>query len=119
MRNDIQRRFEAWKYADQIAQAKVHPPVFILGLGRSGTTHLHNLLAQDERFAFPNTYQVFFPHTFLTTENWNAKVMDFLLPARRVQDNVKLGANQPQEDDFAVAGLTSMSFNVLPVRRAN
>ena len=30
-----------------------HDPVFILGHWRSGTTHLHELLAQDERFAFP------------------------------------------------------------------
>ena len=29
-------------------------PLFVLGIWRSGTTHLHNLLARDERFAFPN-----------------------------------------------------------------
>ena len=110
LQNSIYRRVEGWRYADQIAAAQVQPPIFILGLWRSGTTHLHNLLAQDQRFAFPNTYQVFFPHTFLSTESWNASLLELLLPSRRVQDNVKLGADQPQEDDFAVAGLTGMSF---------
>ena len=43
-------------------------PLFILGIWRSGTTHLHNLFAQDDRFAFANNYQVCFPRTFLTME---------------------------------------------------
>ena len=45
------------------------PPLFVLGHWRSGTTHLHNLLAQDiDQFAYANTYQVINPHTFLATE---------------------------------------------------
>ncbi len=110
IQNSFYRRIESLRFGKAIEATKVQPPVFILGLWRSGTTHLHNLLAQDDRFAYPNTYQVFFPHTFLTTESWNSKLLDFLLPARRVQDNVKLGADQPQEDDFAICGMTGMSF---------
>ena len=30
------------------------PPLFILGIWRSGTTHLHNLLARDARLASPD-----------------------------------------------------------------
>ena len=108
--NSIHRRYEDKLYADEIKQTAIHPPVFVLGLWRSGTTHLHNLLAQDQRFAFPNTYQVFFPHTFLTAERVHSKLLNMILPARRVQDNVKLGADQPQEDDFAICGMTGMSF---------
>src|SRR5437867_2945388 len=45
------------------------PPLFILGYWRSGTAHLQNLLSQDiEQFAFANTYQVFNPRIFLSTE---------------------------------------------------
>ncbi len=112
LQNSAQRRLEQWRFGKAVRQTAVHPPVFVIGLWRSGTTHLHNLLSQDFRFAYPNTYQVFFPHTFLTTENTSAWLMNFLLPAKRVQDNVKLGAQQPQEDDFAIAGLTGMSFNL-------
>ena len=110
LQNSLYRRIEDRRYGEQLSQTEIKPPLFILGLWRSGTTHLHNLLAQDERFAFPNTYQVFYPHTFLSTEAWNARTLDMLLPSRRVQDNVKLGADQPQEDDFAICGMTGMSF---------
>ena len=46
----------------------VEPPLFILGHWRHGTTHLHNLLAQDPQFAYPTLYQTLYPRTFLTTE---------------------------------------------------
>ncbi|MCH7688908.1 MAG: sulfotransferase, partial [Planctomycetes bacterium] len=43
-------------YGRKIESAEVHPPLFVLGLWRSGTTHLHNLLSRDDRFAFPSIY---------------------------------------------------------------
>src|SRR5262249_10979938 len=49
-------------------------------------THLHNLLAVDHRFAYPNFYQVMFPHTFLSTEKANAKLVGFFLPKTRPHD---------------------------------
>jgi hypothetical protein len=63
------------------------PPVFVLGFARSGTTHLQNLFAVDERFAFPNWYQVAYPHSFLGTEAERSKFLGFFVPATRVQDN--------------------------------
>ena len=69
--------FSWWEnlcYGRKVRNTRVAPPVFILGIWRSGTTHLHNLLAQDDRFAYANTYQVFYPHTFLTTERRNASL---------------------------------------------
>ena len=33
-----------------------HPPVFILGLWRSGTTHLHYMMARDKQFAYLNNH---------------------------------------------------------------
>ncbi len=112
LQNSAQRRVEDWVYGDAVRKTEIHPPIFVLGLWRSGTTHLHNLLCCDWRFAFPNTYQVFFPHSFLTTERFNSRMLNWLLPSRRVQDNVEIGAKLPQEDDFAIAGLTGMSFNL-------
>src|SRR5262245_40763610 len=41
---------ESWLFDAQIRQTPVESPLFILGHPRSGTTHLHNLLAVDERF---------------------------------------------------------------------
>jgi hypothetical protein len=79
------------------------PPVFVLGHWRSGTTHLHNLLAEDtDHFAYPNTYQVVNPHTFLSTEEVNTRRFAFLLPKNRPMDNVALSFHAPQEDEFAL-----------------
>ena len=37
---------------------RVRDPVFVVGVHRSGTTHLHNLLALDPQFVSPSLYQV-------------------------------------------------------------
>jgi hypothetical protein len=79
----------------------VLPPVFVLGHWRNGTTHLHNLLTVDRRFAFPSNYECLFPLTFLTAERFQSRVVDFFLPARRPMDNVQWTMQSPQEDEFA------------------
>jgi hypothetical protein len=40
---------------------QIERPVFILGLPRTGTTLLHNLIAQDEAVRVPMTWEVMFP----------------------------------------------------------
>src|SRR5207248_2605498 len=46
--------YERWRFQAKYEAATIQPPLFILGHWRSGTTLLHNLLAADDRFAFPN-----------------------------------------------------------------
>lgn len=87
----------------------VAPPLFVLGHWRSGTTHLHNLLAADGRFAFPNNYQAYFPHTFLTTEAVSSRLIGPFLPRRRPMDNIEWDMRSPQEDEFALAAMTGLS----------
>ena len=92
------RRFGKAIAATQITQ----PPVFILGHWRSGTTHLHDLLAHDDAlFHAPNTFQVTNPLTFLTTEATVSKLFAWLLPAKRPMDNMPLKFTSAQEDEFA------------------
>ena len=88
---------------------QVQPPLFILGHYRSGTTHLHNLLALDPQFAAPTFFQALNPHTFLTTERWAAPVADRLVVRRRYQDEVALGAGVPTEDEIALGTMTGLS----------
>jgi hypothetical protein len=41
-----------------ISRQELHPePLIILGHPRTGTTHLHNLLSHDQRFAYLSTFQ--------------------------------------------------------------
>jgi hypothetical protein len=101
---------ERAKFGREIEAAQVQPPIFVLGMWRSGTTHLHNLLSLDERFAFPNYYQALFPHTFLLTEARNAKIGDIFSPKTRPLDNVALGMDQPCEDEMALCALVQRSF---------
>ncbi len=100
----LHRRLEETRFASKWRHVEVSAPVFILGHWRSGTTHLHNLLTQDDRFAFPNLYQVLNPHTFLTTERINTRLTSFLLPDTRFGlDNIRLHWKIPYEDEFALA----------------
>jgi hypothetical protein len=96
-------------YGPRIDATQVEPPLFIVGHYRSGTTHLHNLLALDPRFAYPNTYQALYPHTFLITERFTAPIAAALMPRKRPQDNMDARIDLPAEDEFALCNGTGLS----------
>jgi hypothetical protein len=107
--NSLFLRKERKAYGAQLDKVRVHPPLFILGHWRSGTTLLHNLLALDEQFAYPNLYQVFFPHTFLSTEQYRADQIAGLIPSTRLIDQMAQGLRMPNEDEFATSVLSLRS----------
>ena len=107
--NSIQRWNEQRLYGSKVEGVQVKPPLFILGHWRTGTTHLHNLLALDDRFAFPNYYQVAYPHHFLCTESLVSRLGAVFLPRQRPMDNVRIDFQAPNEDEFALCGLTQCS----------
>jgi len=78
------------------------PPIFVVGHWRSGTTLLHDLFSEDPNLAYPTTYECFFPHHFLLTEGTLDHAFKVLLPKRRPQDDVPVGFNRPQEEEFAM-----------------
>ena len=92
-------------YGRRIAATKVHPPIFIIGHWRTGTTLLHELLVQDDRFTFPTTYECLAPKQSLVTARIVTRFFKFLLPARRPTDNMAAGWHHPQEDEFALCNL--------------
>ena len=92
-----ERQFDA-----EVEATEVQPPLIVLGVWRSGTTHLHNLLAKDTRYAFPNLYQALFPNTFLSTEEKMAPSLDRMMAPTRPMDKVKIACAEPQEDEFAL-----------------
>jgi glycosyltransferase involved in cell wall biosynthesis len=67
--------FPSWK------SAKVHSPVFITGIPRSGTTFLHRTLAQDNRFTSTPTWELVFAPSISEKVFWT-KVGRFLRPLR-------------------------------------
>jgi hypothetical protein len=110
VQNSLIARRERAKFGRRIERAQVQPPVFVLGMWRSGTTHLQNLLSLDKRFAGPNLYQTMFPHTFLLMEDTQARLMDRFTPRKRPLDNVALSVEVPSEDELALLVLTQLSF---------
>jgi LPS sulfotransferase NodH len=107
--NSVFLRKERRAFGAALERVRVHPPLFILGHWRSGTTLLHNLLALDEQFAYPNLYQVFFPHTFLGTEQYRADQISGLIPSTRLIDQMAQGLRTPNEDEFATCVLSLRS----------
>jgi len=81
------------------------PPLFVLGHWRTGTTYLHDLLACDPAFGYPTTYECFFPNHFLLTGPTARFGFALTLPKTRPQDNVAVGFDRPQEDEFALCNM--------------
>ncbi len=93
-------------YGSRANRHEVTPaPIFVLGHWRSGTTFLHDLLACDPAHGYPTTYQCFFPNHFLLTGGAVRKWFNIFLPRRRPMDNVPVGIDRPNEDEFAFANL--------------
>ncbi|MYD87157.1 MAG: sulfotransferase, partial [Acidobacteria bacterium] len=86
------------------------PPVMILGYGRSGTTHLHNLLVCDPDHAGVTTYQAIAPACCLVGRRFLEPLIARQLPAKRPMDNMDVSLDLPQEEEIAIAGLSHQSF---------
>lgn len=113
-----------WRAAERLVvrrrleQVEVQPPVIVVGHWRSGTTYLHDLLAADPRFGFVSGLQAFHPSTCVLGRKAAARLAERLAPPNRPLDNMAAGPRLPQEEEFAVAGLTYASFyHAIPFRR--
>src|SRR6185436_1784397 len=94
------------KFGRAVAQTPMHgAPLFVLGHWRTGTTLLHELLALDERFAYPTLYECFFPLHFLLTETGAMRRFNRRPPFRRAQDNMLISLASPGEDEVGLSAL--------------
>ena len=90
-------------------------PVFVLGHPRTGTTHLHNLLSKDERFAFATTFSVGFPSSFCASAGCPA---DHRPSHGRHAPHGQHGAlawDTPQEDELATNQMSSGTSPYAPL----
>jgi hypothetical protein len=107
------RAYERLRYKRMIdRQPLVSEPIFIIGHWRSGTTHLHNIICQDPRMGYVTTFQSVFPENVLPGfGRWLFKsFMKLLIPTQRKGDNVKLGVEYPQEEEFVLGRNHHNSF---------
>jgi len=104
------RLFFKIKYSSKINKTKIsHPPVFIIGHWRSGTTYLHDLLCQDPQFCYVSLWNTLLPDSFLILEPIK-KFLSGFLPSERPMDEVKVEMDGPYEDEAALAVLYPWSF---------
>lgn len=82
------------------------PPVFVIGHWRSGTTHLHYTLAKDKRFSYLDSFQGYLFRVSLVSGKVMRPLMNALMPATRPQDNIKISADSPVEEEHPLTNLT-------------
>ncbi len=102
---------ETFLYASTVAKVPIREaPVFVLGFARAGTTHLHNLLAQDPALGYLDTFQSIVPTFSLVGRGWLQRLMARGMGERvRPMDNMAVGLDLPQEEDIAVANASPYS----------
>lgn len=117
-------------FAPGFRRVVVRRPIFIIGNGRSGTTHMHRLLAGDRRrFTWFRTYEMLMPSIVQRRLLWMLAALDRRLfggaVARRlrgVEDEALEGVrgrhdwrlDGPEEDDFLLFNNWSSASLVFP-----
>jgi len=88
---------------------KENQPLFILGLWRTGTTHLHYLMAQDARFGYLKNHQAFTMNFSLLSLDRLNKVLSIFVPGKRPQDQVSVTLDDPAEEEQPLCTMTTRS----------
>lgn len=84
-------------------------PVIIPSHWRTGTTILHQLMARDPALVCPSLFQVTLPDSFLVSRPYAEPILSPAMRGKRPMDNVRLGFDEPQEDEYALYRLTGVS----------
>ena len=85
-------------------------PIFIVGYWRSGTTHLHNLLAQTQSFGYITPLATGLPWDILGLVRTLEPLLEKALPGDRYVDNVAVTPDSPQEDSIPLATMGAASY---------
>ena len=105
------RLIEKMRYGRAVARTKIaHPPIFIIGHARTGTTHLQYLMTRDPQFAAISMFQSAVPTFFLVGRGWIKRFMAKQLAPKRPQDDVKMTMDLPNEEEFAISNSSELSF---------
>jgi hypothetical protein len=107
---------QSLRFGRRIREVEItQPPVFIIGHWRSGTTLLHEYMIQDKQFAFADTFSCFAPQHFLFSRRFFEPWVSLLMPKKRPMDNMAVGLDRPQEDEFALCamGMRSPYINII------
>jgi hypothetical protein len=125
----LQRRLELvnfFKHTHTVETVPILSPVFVLGLGRSGTTYLHRLLSLDPVARAPMMWELMKPVPKVGTVTASQHLADRkeraekikkvlgvrrLLGDRTVDDFHEIGFDLPEECLFALSDEMPLSFH--------
>lgn len=101
---------ERARYAKALQHAAVpDDPIFIIGHWRTGSTYLHQLMNLDPDLCAPTLFQVAVPDSFLVSHPYYRPIFRTMVSEHRPMDQVKIGMDEPQEDEYAVYRITNFS----------
>jgi len=104
-----------------VMRHRIPDPLFVVGVHRSGTTHLHNLLALDPQFCTSRQYHVLNSIGFLLTGWITTPLLAPFMTWKRPMDAMDVTIFTPQEEEFAIAGMCVQSpywGHTFPQRRS-
>jgi hypothetical protein len=84
-------------------------PIFIIGHWRTGSTLLHQLMSLDPQMTTPTLFQVAVPDSFLVSYPYYRPIFKRVISKHRPMDQVRIGMDEPQEDEYAIYRLTCYS----------
>ncbi len=101
---------EKARYAKSLKNAIMPDnPIFIIGHWRTGSTFLHQLINLDPDLCTPTLFQVAVPDSFLVSYPYYRPIFKQVVSEHRPMDMVKIGMDEPQEDEYAIYRLTNYS----------
>jgi len=102
--------FEYLRYSKALKNAPIpDDPIFIIGHWRTGSTLLHQLMSLDPQLTAPTLFQVAVPDSFLVSYPYYRPLFKRIISEHRPMDQVKMGMDEPQEDEYAIYRITSYS----------
>ena len=102
---------EKIKFDKKIKKTKIkHPPLFIIGHWRSGTTYIHNILSLDKQFGYCTTFTATVPTVFLGSEKLFKPVLAASIPDKRPMDEVPMAPDLPQEEEYAIGDFIPYAY---------
>lgn len=87
-----------------------HPPIFILGHWRSGTSYLQNLICQNPNVTTYSIFRFLLPDIFLISESWLKPLLNWLVKKIKLPysfQRANLDLNIPGEMEVAMCSLAN------------
>jgi omega-hydroxy-beta-dihydromenaquinone-9 sulfotransferase len=100
----------AWTALPLPSSGPVLQPILIIGHMRSGTTHLHNLMAASGQFATVPPVLAGMPWEALGLARVLRPFVEQYLPPDRLIDRVPVRRDSPTEDEIALANMHPLSY---------